>query len=212
VELIVVAAIELLASSGVEDLSMRRVAEQLGTGAASLYAYVPSKDELLLLVFDELVGRVHLPEPDPAHWREQLHQMLRDFHAQLVAHRGTALTGLGRIPTTPAALRAGDAMMAILKAGGISDRVVGLALDQLILYVCADAFEDGLLEGAGMTMDDVMQYYGEVRAFYAGLPTEQYPTLTRLTPYMVDPNVDRFEFGLTVMLAGLEAVSSAETE
>jgi hypothetical protein len=55
-----------------------------------------------------------------------------------------------------------------------------------------------------------MQYYQEIRAFYAGLPTDLYPTLTRLTPHMVDPNVDRFAFGLTVMLAGLEAVSNAD--
>ena len=48
-------------------LSMRKVAQRLNTGAASLYAYVSGKDELLELVFDELIGQVPLPEPDPRH-------------------------------------------------------------------------------------------------------------------------------------------------
>jgi len=68
VEAIVAASIEVLDEAGVAGLSMRRVADQLGTGAASLYAHVSGKDELLELVFDELVGQVPLPEPDPAIW------------------------------------------------------------------------------------------------------------------------------------------------
>src|SRR6202000_3281865 len=57
VEAIVAAAIDVLDEDGVVGLSMRRVADQLGTGAASLYAHVSGKDELLELVFDELVGQ-----------------------------------------------------------------------------------------------------------------------------------------------------------
>ena len=78
------AAIEVLDEAGVVGLSMRRVADQLGTGAASLYAHVSGKDELLELVFDELVGQVPLPEPDPTIWREQVRQMLRDLRAVLI--------------------------------------------------------------------------------------------------------------------------------
>ncbi len=55
------AAVEVLDESGVAGLSMRKVAQRLDTGAASLYAYVSGKDELLELVFDELVGQVDAP-------------------------------------------------------------------------------------------------------------------------------------------------------
>ena len=85
--------------------------QRLNTGAASLYAYVSGKDELLELVFDELVGQVALPEPDPATWREQLIKLLRDFHDVLVSHRDAALAGLGRIPTTPRALVAAEGIV-----------------------------------------------------------------------------------------------------
>ena len=84
VEAIVAAAIELLDEAGVAGLSMRRIADQLGTGAASLYAHVSGRDELLELVFDELVGQVPLPEPDPKIWREQVRQMARDLRRVLI--------------------------------------------------------------------------------------------------------------------------------
>src|SRR5262249_7179143 len=87
VEAIVSAAVDELDESGVAGLSMRKVAQRLGTGAASLYAYVSSKDELLELVFDELVGAVELPEPDPERWRDQLMTMLHELHRVLVSHR-----------------------------------------------------------------------------------------------------------------------------
>ena len=98
---IVAAAIETLDEAGVAGLTMRRVAEQLGTGAASLYAHVSGRDELLELVFDELVGQVPLPEPDPDHWREQLRQMLLDLYQTLNAHSDAALAGMGRVATSP---------------------------------------------------------------------------------------------------------------
>src|SRR5262249_506936 len=96
VEAVVAAAIALPDEAGGARLSMRPVAHRLGTGAASLYAYVSGKDELLELVYDELVGSVPLPEPDPAHWREQLKAMMTGLYEVLVSHRDAALAGLGR--------------------------------------------------------------------------------------------------------------------
>src|ERR1700761_5131836 len=85
VEGIVAAAIEVLDETGVSGLSMRAVAQQLDTGAASLYAHVSGKEELLELVFDELIGRVPLPEPDPRRWREQMHEMASNLRQILIS-------------------------------------------------------------------------------------------------------------------------------
>ena len=60
---IVAAAIEVLDEGGMAGLSMRRVAQRLGTGAASLYAHVSGREELLELVVDELVARCHCRSP-----------------------------------------------------------------------------------------------------------------------------------------------------
>jgi AcrR family transcriptional regulator len=212
VEAIVAAAIEVLDEAGVVGLSMRRVADRLGTGAASLYAHVTGKDELLELVFDELVGQVPLPEPDPKIWREQVHQMLRDLRAVLISHRDAALAGLGRIPTTPKTLAAAETLVATLRAGGLSDRAIALGLDQLALYVSAEAFETGLMEHGGMTPEDAERYFEDVHAFYRRLPADRFPVLASIADEMTGPDGDeRFEFGLDVLIAGLEAVSAGRS-
>jgi AcrR family transcriptional regulator len=207
-EAIVAAAIEVLDEGGVAGLSMRRVAEHLGTGAASLYAHVSGKEELLELVYDALVGQVPLVEPDPATWRDQLRQIMRDFHDVLVSHTDAALAGLGRIPTSPQTMAAAEVLAGIMRAGGLCPQVIALGLDQLVLYVSATAFEDGLFR-RGMDEEDMLRYFAGIRAFYAALPADRYPVLASIAPDMTGhDDVERFSFGLDVLIAGLEAVNA----
>jgi AcrR family transcriptional regulator len=204
---IVAAAIAVVDESGMQQLSMRQVAERLGTGAASLYGYVSSKGQLLELVFDELVGQVPLTEPDPARWREQVVEMMSDLRRVLVAHRDAALAGLGRIPTSDKTLRAAEALVATLRAGGLDERAVALGMDQLVLYVCADAFEESVLVDAGMDPHAVAAYHAQVHTFFEALPAVQFPVLASLANALTSPDGDeRFAFGLDVLLSGLEAV------
>jgi AcrR family transcriptional regulator len=185
---IVSAAIAVLDESGVSGLSMRRVAQKLEAGVASLYGYISGKEEL-------------------ACWREQVTEMLRGLRRVLMAHRDAALAGLGRIPTSPQTLAAAEVLVATLRLGGLSDRVVALGLDQLILYVSACAFEDSMQQTA-MDPADVRRYFEEVHAFYEALPSAQFPVLASIAPEMTAADGDeRFEFGLATMLAGLEAMS-----
>jgi AcrR family transcriptional regulator len=207
VEGIVAAAIEVLDETGVSGLSMRGVAQRLGTGAASLYAHVSSKGELLELVFDELVGRVPLPEPDPERWREQIHQMADDLRRILISHRDVALAGLGRVPSSPKVLQAAEVVVAVMRAGGLSDRVLALGLDQLMLFIATSAFEDSLYDSR-MTPEELARYFDEVHAFFARLPADRFPVLASIAETMSGPDdVERFEFGVDVMLCGFEAMS-----
>jgi AcrR family transcriptional regulator len=209
VPVIVAAAIEVLDEAGFAGLSMRRVAGRLGTGAASLYAHVSGREELLELVFDALVGQVKLDDPDPARWREQVHRLMRDLRDILAAHTDAALAGLGRVPTTPQTLAAAEVLTGVLRAGGLSDRVIALAFDQLVLYVSAFAYEAGLYRKADPA--EVERYFAGVHGFYATLPPGRYPVLTAIAPYMTGADADdRFEFGLNALLAGFEAASAAE--
>lgn len=208
VEAIVAAAIEVLDETGVSGLSMRGVAQQLGTGAASLYAHVSGKEELLELVFDELVGRVPLPEPDPARWREQMHQMAGDLRRILISHRDVALAGLGRVPSSPKVLEAAEVVVAVMRAGGLSDRVLALGLDQLLLYIAASAFEESLYEHRGLTPAELERYFEDVHAFYQRLPANRFPVLASIAEPMTGPDgEERFAFGVDAMLSGFEAMS-----
>jgi AcrR family transcriptional regulator len=208
---IVAAAIQTLDEAGVAGLTMRRVADVLGTGAASLYAHVSGRDELLELAFDELVGQVPLPEPDPDRWRNQLRRMLLDLYGTLVAHSDAALAGMGRVPTSPRALDATERMTVLMSLGGLTERVIAFGIDQLALFVCATAFEDGILERSGMSPEEEARYWADLHVFLDNLPPDRYPAMARIRPHMTGHgDRERFEFGLDAMLAGLEALSDAE--
>ena len=75
--------------------------------------------------------------------------MLRGLRRVLMSHRDAALAGLGRVPTSPQTLAAAEVLVATLRFGSLSDRVVALGLDQLTLYVSACAFEDSLMAAIG---------------------------------------------------------------
>jgi AcrR family transcriptional regulator len=205
---IVTAAIEVLDDGGVASLSMRSVAERLGTGAASLYAYVSGKDELLELIFDDLIGTIALPTPDPTRWREQVTEMMTDLQRVLVSHRDAALAGIGRVPTSARALAGSETLAAVMAAGGLAPSIIALGSDQMFLYVCAFAFEQGLYVNSDRSPDEIAQYFAGVHNFFAALPADRYPTLASIASDMTGHDGDaRFAFGLDILLSGLEAAS-----
>ncbi len=73
-EAIVDAAMDVLDNNGLDGLSMRRVAETLGTGPASLYWHVADKEQLIHLILDRVMGEIELPEPDQSRWEEQIRE------------------------------------------------------------------------------------------------------------------------------------------
>src|SRR5437588_12847444 len=85
---IAAAAVKIVDREGLDALTMRTVAHSLGTGAASLYAHVASKEELLELVIERVIGELRMPgEPDPARWQEQLKEYAREVRAVFSRHR-----------------------------------------------------------------------------------------------------------------------------
>src|SRR5262245_2554362 len=88
-EQIVRAALRLLDEVGLDELTMRRLAERLGVKAASLYRHVRDKDELLVLLGDEISGEIPLVRPSGT-WRQQLIKMAWNVRRGLLAHRDAA--------------------------------------------------------------------------------------------------------------------------
>ncbi len=119
---------------GLAALSMRKLADELGTGAASLYWHVGSKDGLLDLVMDQIIGEGKVPDPDPDRWREQLKQVARDQRAASLRHPWLVRVSIGRIPMGPNALRYSERILAILRAGGLPPR---LAVQGYLLLIAA---------------------------------------------------------------------------
>jgi AcrR family transcriptional regulator len=201
---IVDAALVLLERDGMEGLSMRRLAQELGTGAASLYWHVGDKEELLSLLLDRIVGEAQVPDPDPEHWQDQVREMARATRRLMRSRRDAAQLSMGRIPTGPHSLPVMERTLAVLAAAALPPRVIAYAADLFALYVGAFAYEESLTRNPGA---DAAQFAEYLRS----LPPEDFPVITGLAGDLTAGDADtRFEFGVEVLVRGLEALVSGE--
>jgi AcrR family transcriptional regulator len=204
-ESIVAAAVRILDAEGLDALSMRRVAEELGTGAASLYWHVGSKDGLLDLVFDEVIGEQEVPDPDPERWQEQLKEVGRTMRATILRHRDIVRISIGRIPLGPNALRYSERVLAILRAGSVPDQLAVLGHHLLIAIVNGFTIDEtGTGDGPGAEQPPLDQAAQMVRDYLVSLPRERFPNLVALADHftITDPD-QRFELLLDLYVDGL---------
>jgi AcrR family transcriptional regulator len=204
-EAIVDAAFRVLDREGAGGLSMRRVAEELGTGAASLYWHVANKDALIDLIIDRVAGEVPLPEPDPSRWQEQLREWLLEVRRVFSRHPGVAALTLGRIPVGPNLVRWSEWTLRLLRGAGIPDRMAAFAGDLLGLYLGATGYEATLAppspSGEPLSPEESVAM---VRDYFASLPADQFPNvLATLDELFSGGAEERFELGVDVILRGL---------
>jgi AcrR family transcriptional regulator len=206
-EAIVAAAMQLLDADGLSALSMRRIAGQLGTGAASLYWHVGSKDGLLDLIFDELVGEVTVPDPDPRRWREQVKDIARAQRAVSLRHPYAVQLSIGRIPMGPNALRYSERTLAVLRAGGLPPRLAVQGSHLLIATVNGFTLDETGVEGPAAeeaTAAPAAATADLASSYLAALPPERFPNLVALAGEFsyADPN-ERFELLIDIFVDGL---------
>lgn len=203
------AALRVLDRDGLDGLSMRRLGEELGTGAASLYWHVANKDELLELVLDRVIGEIELPPLEPAHWQERLKELYRRSHEVLRRHGQVARISLGRIPVGPKALEIMEWLLALLRGAGLPDQVAAHAGDVLALYLGAYAFEESLgFAAPGGTEMPPQQAIEMIGSYFASLPPDRFPNVVAVArdgTLMSGSPDERFEFGLDLLVRGLAA-------
>lgn len=203
---IVTAAIEILDRDGLDAVSTRRVAEALGTGSASLYAHVASRDELIELMVDRIAGDIEVPEPDPEHWQEQLKTYARNALRVWAAHSDIALASLAVIPTGPNRLRLADRVLAILLAAGFPAQTAAWASDRLQNYIDADAYEGWLHTARDKAGLEGADYNDSIRDYFKKLPADRFPIVSSMADELMSGDGDeRFEFGLGLIIDGLAA-------
>ena len=208
-EAIVEAALAIVDAEGLDAMTMRTVAHTLGTGAASLYAHVSSKEDLIELVVERVIGEMRVvSDPDPTRWQEQVKQSMREMRAVFGRHRDLARASFARIPMGENALRGSEAMIGVLKAGGLPDRVIALACDLLPMYAMAIAYEESLYDFEGTSQEDFDRFVASMRDYFSGLPRDRFPYMAALAPLLTEgDNNERFEFGLEVLVRGLAAMA-----
>jgi len=194
-DVVVEAAIRVLDREGADALTVRRLADELETGSATLYWHVSGKDELAELVYDHVMGEVELPEPDPSRWQEQLKDLGRQAYRVLLRHRDLARLSLGRIPTGPNMLRIMEWSIGLLRSAGLTDQAAAYAGDMFGRYLDASVLEVTMQSGPSPEA---------IGDYFRSLPPERFPNMTAATTAMfAGTDDDRFEFGLDLLVRGL---------
>jgi AcrR family transcriptional regulator len=195
---IVDAALAVLEAEGADALTIRRLADELGTGPATLYWHIRSKEELGELVYDRVMGEIELPEPDPDRWQEQLKDLARQAYRVMLRHNDLVRFSIGRVPVGPNMLRVMEWSLELFRRVGVPDQPAAYFGDIFGRYLDASVLEVTTRDD-GPDVEQVGQYFGS-------LPSDEFPNITRLTRSMfAGSDDDRFEFGLDLLVRGLAA-------
>ncbi|MEO3930020.1 TetR/AcrR family transcriptional regulator C-terminal domain-containing protein [Micromonosporaceae bacterium B7E4] len=204
---IVQAAIEVADAEGFAALSMRRVAAQLGVGTMALYRYVPSRDDLVQLMVEEVLGEIVLPEPPPSGWRDRLAVITRMQWTSFRRHPWLQQTmSLTRPMLSPRGMAHTDWTMSAVDGLGLDPPTMFYLSVAVASYVHGMAaslvWESEAEHETGLTDEEWMASQGSALAgiFASGAV----PTLARIAEAEFEFDIDKlFEFGMSRMLDGI---------
>ncbi|MEW2517145.1 TetR/AcrR family transcriptional regulator [Actinacidiphila alni] len=197
---IVATALGIMRAEGLERVTMRRLAQELDTGPASLYVYVGNTAELRAYMLDELLGGLDLsPVTAPGDWRERLVTVLWSYGSALMEYPGLAQSALVTRPAGPGYLRMVDGLLALLAEGVPEDRTAW-AVDLLLHFVTATATEQGTRKVA----DDARREESDLTAAILAATPRTFPRIAALGMDLVSGTGEqRLGWAFDVLLNGI---------
>jgi AcrR family transcriptional regulator len=199
---IVAAAIAVMQAEGLDRVTMRRLAQDLDTGAASLYVYVRNTAELHAAMLDELLAGVDLsPVTAAGDWRDRLITVLWSYTRILLEQPGLAPSVLVTRPSGPAYLSLAEGILALLSAGGVAADRAAWAVDLLLHFATSTAAEQGTRQRTIDASDEEDAVAAALRA----APAATYPHLAAVgaEELMSGPGPDRLTWGFSVLINGV---------
>jgi len=205
---VVHAALALLDEVGLDELTMRRLAEKLGIKAASLYRHVRDKDDLLVLLADEISGEIPIIEPRGS-WKQQLTEMAHNVRRGLLAHRDAARLLASTAPSGPQRLRHIESVLRVLRSAGLSGRDAARVAYHLNNVVTEFVADEGRFAQAAASLGTTRgKMLADARKYFSALSKDEYPNVVELARYLAEDDADGlFQFGLQVWVRAIEQLS-----
>ena len=209
-ERVLEAGVELADRDGIENLSMRKLGQELGVDAMALYRHVRGKDDLLDGIVEVVIGEIERPQPRED-WKPTLRELIMAARRVMLRHRWAPRVLEERGTAGPAALAHINAVLGTLLAGGFSMETAHHALHVLSSRIFG--FHQDLFDDSGRTPDP------EAQAMIVRSLSVSYPSLAELAAAAshegglgpCDDDVE-FAFGLDLILDGLERARTASDE
>jgi AcrR family transcriptional regulator len=196
------AAIALADVGGIESMTMRKLGQDLGVEAMSLYNHVANKDDILDGMVDLVFGEIETPAGE-ADWKAAMRRRAISARDALLRHPWAVGLMQSRATPGPATLRHHDAVLGTLRQAGFTLVVAAHAYSLMDSYIYGFA-----LQQMTLTYDRSDQAEGVAQAFLARFPVTEYPHLAEMiTEHAMKPGYEyarEFEFGLDLILDGLE--------
>ena len=202
------AALRVVDEEGMGALNMRRLAAELGVDPMALYHHLPGKGAVISGMVEKVYGEMRVPSGSGAGWRDLVRENARALRDVTRAHPNLVLHLVSNPQAgTEAALEASEDLFGALLEAGFPPRMVLRAADLVVDYV--NGFALGEIEG-------LLGEPGERDAFRALLeaqPADRFPALRSVYDGVTEEESrSDFEYGLDVILAGLEASRARESQ
>jgi AcrR family transcriptional regulator len=193
-------ALRLVDEGGIEALSMRKLATELGVQAMSLYNHVTNKDDIIDGIVDIVVSEIEVPRFD-LDWKTAMRRRSISAHEMLLRHPWATMPLVSRINVGPAMLGYINATLGCLHEAGFSlemadqiwnvldSHIYGFTLQELNFPVEAENYSEAAKTGLPL------------------IPADRYPYMNKLTHAVIEKRYDGiqdFDFGLELILAGLD--------
>ena len=197
-------AINLADTAGIASLSMRKIAQELGVQAMSLYNHVSDKEDILDGIIDIVAGEIELPIIG-GDWQEAMRQRATSAREVLLRHPWAAMLMMSRINIGPAMLCYVDATIGCLREAGFSYKQADHAWNTIDSHIY------------GFTLQEIdfpldpSEYADAAKQYLSLVPAEQYPYLNALSQQVIDGShhgMQDFNFGLELILDGLNRLLS----
>jgi TetR/AcrR family transcriptional regulator, tetracycline repressor protein len=155
---VVEAALRVTREVGLDNLSMRALARELGVPPMTIYHYAPSREYLHALVVDDILGEIRVPGPDEGSWEERLRKLHSDARRVFATHPGvSAHFGDGG---SREGARLADGVLTILAEGGFDQEAAVVCFATLFTFMTGqidlDAMSHFVAHGVSTaTLDNV---------------------------------------------------------
>jgi AcrR family transcriptional regulator len=195
---IVRAAMCLVDEKGLPSLTMRALANELEVSPMALYNHVRDKDELVDLMIDLMLGEVDTSATE-GDWLTRLRVLVRSYHQALAAHHQLARAYGDRVGIGPHGLLVIERALGLLLEAGFSPAEAYDVFCALFTYTVG-------FELMGNTASLSESATREEPGYCPPLPAERIPSIAAVRPYMDGVRrPGRFDYGLDLLLAGLQA-------
>jgi len=209
---IVAAAVRICDSEGIDFLTVRGLAAELGIGTMTLYSYFRSKDEILDAVADYALGNFVVPSIDGDSPAQVVRKLAEAFLAMMREHPSVVYLLSSRVTTTQQSLRAAmESVIDSLRRAGFSDEGAVRAYALIVTYTLGFACYQKPRPWGDDARPDVAELRRQRSHFHASLPLPDFANLVELSELASTmASDDQFHYGLDCLIDGLIARGLSE--